>query len=82
MPQYLHGKPGNPVSPRELEALQHAALGRRDIEIARAMGISGTRVRQLLVRAVTKLEAQDRTHAVYRALSRGIIPKEEDNPAA
>ena len=62
-----------PVSPREVEVLQHAAGGRSNREIAAALEISEETVKAHMKNVLAKLDANDRTHAVTIALRRGII---------
>lgn len=62
-----------PLSPREKEVLEHAAKGRSNREIARAMTISEQTVKNHLTSVMRKLAVNDRTHAVVYALQQGWI---------
>lgn len=62
-----------PLSPRELEILQHAARGESNKEIARALGISQQTVKNHLSSILRKLPARDRTEAAVYALRHGWI---------
>jgi RNA polymerase sigma factor (sigma-70 family) len=62
-----------PLSPREKEVLEHAAKGRSNREIARAMNISEQTVKNHLTSVMRKLAVNDRTHAVVYALQQGWI---------
>ena len=54
------------LSPRELEIVASAALGRSDKEIAHHLGIAHSTVRVLLTRARRKLGARTRAELVRR----------------
>ena len=53
----------NPLTPRELEVLRHAACGRSNAQIALAMGIVEDTVKGLMARAMQRLHVHDRAHA-------------------
>lgn len=61
------------LSTRELEVLRMVAAGRRNKTIAAALGISEETVKMHVKHVMTKLGADDRTHAVAIALRRGFI---------
>lgn len=61
------------LTPRELEVLGLVAEGLRNQEIAAALGLGVGTVKVHLNRILEKLDAQDRTEAVTRALRRGWI---------
>jgi DNA-binding CsgD family transcriptional regulator len=63
----------NPLSPREREILRLLADGRTNDAIGRELQISGHTVRTHLRRAMQKLEADSRTHAVAIALRESFI---------
>lgn len=63
----------NPLSPFQTEVLQHVAAGRTDHEIARELGVSISRVRYEIREAIGRLSAQNRTEAVFRAVSAGFL---------
>lgn len=58
---------------RELEVLALVAEGLRNREIADELGLSPSTVKVHVNKILEKLEAQDRTEAVTRALRRGLI---------
>jgi two-component system NarL family response regulator len=61
------------LSPREVDVLELIADGRRNKEIADALGITQETVQTHIKRLFVKLDVNDRTAAVTVALSRGII---------
>lgn len=61
------------LSGRETEVLQHAAGGNSNKRIALKMSISEETVKAHMKSILSKLMANDRTHAVTIALRRGII---------
>ncbi len=63
----------SPLSPFETEVLQHIAAGRTDRETARELGISISSVRYAIRAAIGRMSAQNRTEAVFRALSAGYL---------
>lgn len=62
-----------PLSPREMEVLNHAASGHSNRRIAERLSISEETVKAHMKNVLAKLAANDRTHAVTIALKRGII---------
>jgi DNA-binding NarL/FixJ family response regulator len=64
---------GGLLTRREIEVLQLAATGHRNKQIARKLDISEETVKFHIKNTLSKLEANDRTHAVTIALKRGII---------
>jgi two-component system, NarL family, response regulator DesR len=62
-----------PLSEREREILQLLAEGLHTEEVARRIGLSGETVKSDTKRAITKLEADTRVHAVAKALRQAII---------
>ncbi len=62
-----------PLSPREIEVLEHAAHGSSNKVIARKMGISDQTVKNHLTSIMRKLAVNDRTQAVVYALKHGWI---------
>lgn len=62
-----------PLSPREIEVLEHAAHGSSNKVIARKMGISDQTVKNHLTSIMRKLAVNDRTQAVVYALKQGWI---------
>ncbi|WP_257386951.1 response regulator [Tahibacter caeni] len=61
------------LTPRELDVLALIRDGRRNKQIADALGISETTVNFHIRNLVDKLQASDRTHAVVIALRRGLL---------
>jgi len=64
---------GETISEREVEVLQLMAKGAANKEIADALSISESTVKTHVGSLFRKLEANDRTEAVTRAIQRGII---------
>lgn len=65
--------PAQPLTARELEVLEHVALGKTNREIAGEFVISVGTVKNHVEHIIAKLEASDRTQAVVRALEFRII---------
>jgi DNA-binding NarL/FixJ family response regulator len=65
--------PDAPLSEREREILQLLAEGYHTEEVARRIGLSAETVKSDMKRAIGKLEADTRVHAVAQALRRAII---------
>lgn len=61
------------LSDREIAVLEHAAKGCANKVIAARLGISEDTVKVHMKNIFAKLDANDRTHAVTIALSRGIL---------
>ncbi|MBT2519113.1 response regulator transcription factor [Streptomyces sp. ISL-90] len=61
------------LSPRELEVLGLVAAGRSNPEIARELHIGEATVKTHLLHAFEKLEVNDRTRAVTRAMELGLL---------
>jgi len=74
--QDLLSRIGNkgPLSLRETEILQYAAMGKSNKEIAKILDRSECTIKNHLSRAMKKLHANDRTHAVILALYNGWLP--------
>jgi DNA-binding NarL/FixJ family response regulator len=62
-----------PLSPREMEILQHIAQGQSNKEIAYELGISRQTVKNHMTSILRKLAVNDRTQAAIYALRRGWI---------
>jgi DNA-binding NarL/FixJ family response regulator len=62
-----------PLSPREMEILQHIAQGESNKEIAYELGISRQTVKNHMTSILRKLAVNDRTQAAIYALRRGWI---------
>jgi len=65
--------PAQPLSPRELEAITLLAMGYARAQVAETMAISEHTLRAYIESARFKLGALNTTHAVARALARGLI---------
>lgn len=65
-------RPG--LSPRERETLRLVADGKGDRQIARELGIGERTARTHVKMIMTKLDADNRAHAVDRAWRRGLLP--------
>jgi DNA-binding NarL/FixJ family response regulator len=61
------------LSAREMEVLQAVALGQANKVIARSLGITEETVKTHMASVLTKLKANDRTHAVLIGMKRGMI---------
>jgi DNA-binding NarL/FixJ family response regulator len=68
-----HGSLLLPLSPREMEILQHIAQGKSNKEIAYELGISRQTVKNHMTSILRKLAVNDRTQAAIYALRRGWI---------
>ncbi len=69
-----------PLSPREMEILQHAARGSSNKEIAHELGISQQTVKNHISSILRKLDVKDRTEAAVYALRHGWIRLEDTRP--
>jgi DNA-binding NarL/FixJ family response regulator len=61
------------LTPREIEVLQFAANGHRNKQIAYELDITEETVKFHIKNILSKLSANDRTHAVTIAIKRGIL---------
>jgi DNA-binding NarL/FixJ family response regulator len=61
------------LTPREIEVLRRIADGNANKEIATQLAIAEETVKSHITRILSKLEANDRTHAVIIGIKRGII---------
>lgn len=66
-------EPAQHLSPREVDALTLIALGYNRAQVAKTLSISEHTLRVYIESARLKLGAVNTTHAVARALSRGLI---------
>ncbi|WP_404817650.1 helix-turn-helix transcriptional regulator [Salipiger thiooxidans] len=66
-------EPAQPLSPREIEAMTLLAVGYSRAQVAETLSISEHTLRVYIESARFKLGAMNTTHAVARALSRGLI---------
>ena len=62
-----------PLTPREREVLQQAALGMSNRQIGEQLAIAEQTVKNHLSSAMRKLSLHDRTHAVVLAIGEGLI---------
>ncbi|MDX1663799.1 MAG: response regulator transcription factor [Candidatus Promineifilaceae bacterium] len=62
-----------PLSPREMEILEHVTYGMSNKEIAYKLGISHQTVKNHMTSILRKLNVDDRTQAAVYALSRGWV---------
>ena len=60
-----------PLSLREMEVLNYAALGKSNKQIAAIIGLSESTIKNHFSSTLRKLHANDRTHAVTLALCNG-----------
>jgi DNA-binding NarL/FixJ family response regulator len=61
------------LTPRELQVLDLVARGNRNKQVAFHLSIADETVRMHMKNILSKLSANDRTHAVTIALGRGIL---------
>jgi DNA-binding NarL/FixJ family response regulator len=66
-------QPGDTLTPREIQVLELASLGKSNRLIGRQLCIAEETVKVHMKNLMAKLRANDRTHAVLIALGRGII---------
>ena len=64
---------GDALSERELQVLHSAARGLGNKQIAAELGVSEDTVKSHMKSILAKLDANDRTHAVVTAVTRGIM---------
>ncbi len=67
------------LSRREIEVLQHVAVGETSKEIARALGIAERTVNWHIERAFVKLRAGSRAEAVALAMETGVLRRPHDS---
>jgi DNA-binding CsgD family transcriptional regulator len=60
-----------PLSMREMEVLNYAAMGKSNKQIAEIIGLSESTIKNHFSSTLKKLHANDRTHAVTLALCNG-----------
>lgn len=78
---YVDGLPNemfSPLSPREMEILQHIARGQSNKEVAYDLGISRQTVKNHMTSILRKLAVNDRTQAALYAVKRGWIRLYDD----
>jgi DNA-binding NarL/FixJ family response regulator len=79
---YVDGLPNEmfaPLSPREMEILQHIARGQSNKEVAYELGISRQTVKNHMTSILRKLAVNDRTQAALYAVKRGWIRLYDDD---
>ena len=62
-----------PLSPREVEVLEHLARGRSNQQIARSLSISTSTVKNHVHHIINKLEVLDRVQAAILAIEYGLV---------
>lgn len=70
----------SPLSPREMEILQHVTRGLSNKEIAYALGISQQTVKNHMTAILHKLDVEDRTQAAVYALRHGWVRLQDEQP--
>ena len=68
-----------PLSPREMQILEHVTLGMINKEIANKLGISQQTVKNHMTSILKKLNVKDRTQAAVTALRRGWVRIDDDS---
>ncbi len=66
-----------PLTPREVEILQHVTTGLANKEIANRLSISERTVKNHLSNIMEKLHVNSRTQAAVYALRRGLVPPQD-----
>jgi DNA-binding CsgD family transcriptional regulator len=61
------------LTKREIECLYGCGQGKTNAQIAKALGLSARTVEHYLASAVRKLDAKNRTEAVYLATRAGLL---------
>lgn len=61
--------PGNPLAPRQTQIIEMVSRGMTDKEVATALGIAVSTVKNTMVTIYEKLGAKNRAEAVYKWLS-------------
>jgi DNA-binding NarL/FixJ family response regulator len=69
-----------PLTPRERQILEHAALGMSNRQIGDELSIAEQTVKNHLSSAMKKLSLHDRTQAVVMALGSGLINLRVSDP--
>lgn len=62
------------LAPREIDVLSHVALGRTNVEVGRALGLTESTVKAYMKTAASKLGCSNRHAAVAAARREGLIP--------
>ena len=66
------------LTKREEIVLKLMALGNNNKRIADMMGVSCHTIKAFVANILRKLDAKNRTHAVYKAFEFGILPDNSD----
>ena len=61
------------LTPRETQVLRHVALGLKNKEIARSLGISTETVKEHVQKVMRKIAVSDRTQAAVWAVRKGLV---------
>lgn len=69
-----HNSPQPPLSAREVEVLEHVALGLTNKAIAARLGISSRTVQNHMANIFEHLACESRTEAVMKAIQLGMLP--------
>ena len=69
----MFGEVSSPLSPREMEILQHVARGQSNKEVAYKLGISRQTVKNHMTNILRKLAVSDRTQAAVWAVRKGLV---------
>jgi DNA-binding NarL/FixJ family response regulator len=64
----------SPLSPREKQILTYIADGNSNKQISVIFGVSEQTIKNHVSAILRKLNANDRAHAVYIAISKGLVP--------
>lgn len=76
--QVVHAAdPHEELTARELEVLRQLALGKSNKEIAGTLHIADETVKSHVGSVLTKLQVENRAHAIVQALKRGLISLDE-----
>ncbi len=62
-----------PISQRELQVLEMVAIGKTNLEIAKALVLSRETVKTHMRNILSKMNARTRAHAVHLAHERGLL---------
>jgi LuxR family quorum sensing-dependent transcriptional regulator len=65
------------LSAREIESLLWCGRGKTNAQIGATLGLSARTIEHYLASAIRKLEAKNRTHAVYLAAVAGLLRPEK-----
>jgi LuxR family quorum sensing-dependent transcriptional regulator len=77
LPKVISGGRKNRLSARETECLLWCGKGKTNAQIGAALGLSARTIEHYLASAIRKLDANNRTHAVYLAAMAGLLNPEK-----